>query len=121
MAMRRVSVFVVAGLALAAGARPAPAQDSVQVATQFWPELDVFARLSREARLFFLVAPVKEVEDGQFGDITDLQIGGFIEVGLLPFSHRRAARARYDNAHRMKYLRLRTGMEYLSPPGDRKT
>jgi hypothetical protein len=120
MAMRRGTALLLVGLALVAGAAPAQAQDSVQVAYQFWPELDVFARLSPAPRLYFLVALVQEVEDGQFGDITDLQIGGFIEVGLMPFSRMRSARARHDTNNRMKYFRLRTGIEYLSPPGDPK-
>lgn len=121
MAMVRGRAFLLAVLALVAGAGPAHTQDSVQTATQFWPELDVFARLTGDARLYFLVAPVQGVEDGQRGDIADLQIGGFLEVGLMPFGPRRAARARYDGDNRMKYFRLRTGVEYLSPPGDPKT
>jgi hypothetical protein len=118
MAIRGACMFLIAGLALLAGAGPARAQDSVRVAYQFWPEIDVFVRLSSQARLYFIATPVQEVEDGILGRITDLQIGGFIEVGLMPFNRRRAARARHDGDNRMRYLRLRSGIEHVSPPGD---
>jgi hypothetical protein len=120
MTIGRACASLLTALVLVARASPALTQDSARVATQFWPEFDVFARLSPEARLYFLVAPVQGVENGHLGTITDLQLGGFFEIGLMPIGPRRAARTRYDG-QRMKYLRLRGGVEWLSPPGDPKT
>jgi hypothetical protein len=118
MANRCTCRFLIAGLALVPAVAPARAQDSIRVAYQFWPEIDVYARLSSQARLYFIGTPVQEVEDGRVGRITDLQVGAFVEVGLMPFNPRRAARARLDGNNRMRYLRLRSGIEHVSPPGD---
>lgn len=85
--------------------------------TQLWPEIDVYYRLNQDARLFFLVAPVREVNNGQRSEIDDTQFGAHIEVGLFPITHARQAKARYDH-DRMKYLRFRTGVRYLHYDGD---
>ena len=80
---------------------------------QLWPELDVYYGLSPSARLFFLVAPVREVSDGQRSDITDTQFGANIDVGLYPILRGQEQPARYDN-HRMTFLRMRAGVRYLN-------
>lgn len=84
---------------------------------QFWPEVDVYYRLSSNARLFFLLAPVCEVEDGQRSDITETQFGAHFEVGLVPIGRAKRAPSRYDG-ERMKYLRCRAGLRYQSVPDD---
>jgi hypothetical protein len=79
---------------------------------QFWPELDVYYRLNPDARLFFLLAPVREVNDGERSGIEDTQIGAHVEVGLFPIAKERRAKVRYDD-ERMKFLRFRTGVRYF--------
>lgn len=84
---------------------------------QLWPEVDVYYRLNPSARLFFLVAPVREVANGRRSDITDTQWGANVDVGLFPIVRAHQEPARYDN-HRMTYLRFRTGVRYLAVTGD---
>jgi len=111
--MRRLRAFLLAGALLTFTVGSAPAQ---QTNSELWPELNVFVRLSRDVRTFTLVTPTREVDQGRFGDVTDMQVGQFIEVGLRPLIPARAAQSRRDSS-RIKYLRLRSGIEYQGLPG----
>lgn len=105
--------LLLAGAILAVTLRTASAQETT---TEFWPELNVYVRLNPEARLYFIATPSREIENGQRGELVDWQIGPFIEFGLRPLIPARAAQSRRDGS-RMKYLRLRSGIEYQGLPG----
>jgi len=110
---RMLRTLILAGALVAGAAHVAAAQ---QTDMEFWPELNVYVRLSPDVRTFTIVTPTREVDQGQFGDIADWQVGQFIEVGLRPLIHARAAQSRRDSS-RLKYLRLRSGIEYQGLPG----
>jgi hypothetical protein len=101
---------------LAVAAHVAAAQ---QTDREFWPELNVFVQLGRDTRTFTIITPTREVNEGQFGDVADWQVGQFIEVGLRPLIASRAAQSREDSS-RLKYLRLRSGIEYQGLPGTKR-
>ncbi len=96
---------------------PALAGAAEQNESQLWPEFDVYYRLNPNARLFFLLAPTREVENDQVSDITEAQIGAHVEVGVFAIGRARRNPSRYD-ADRMQYLRFRTGLRYLAAAGD---
>lgn len=117
LASGRLAVAAMA-FALAAIGAPARAQDSSAVAAEFWPELNVFVKLGRDVRTYTIVTPSREFEDGKRGDLASWQVGQFIEIGLGPLVRSRAEAARRDES-RLKYLRLRPGVEYVGLPGAR--
>jgi hypothetical protein len=80
--------------------------------TQFWPELDGFRSMDSHTRLRFVIAPVREVSNGQRSGLSDVDFGVDVDVGLLPIARAWHEPARYDN-YRMNYLRLRAGLHYL--------
>jgi hypothetical protein len=110
----RAVFCLVLALAILCASPPAARGDDDK---QLWPELDVYYRLNPSARLFFLIAPVSEVTNGQRSDITDTQLGANVDIGLFPILRAHERPALYDN-HRMTFLRFRTGVRYLTVDGD---
>jgi hypothetical protein len=86
-------------LGVAAGASPAQVTDD-----QFWPEIDTYVRLNHDARLFFLLAPVKETDANSF---EDTQLGAHFEFGIAPHERKHLNEA-YD-ADQLRYLRGSVG------------
>ena len=91
---------------LAFAPTPARAQEAETV-EQFWPDANAYVRLNESQRLWFLVAPVHERNEG----LEEIQVGAHWEIGLSP--RWRAARLgeMYD-ADRLRYLRFRAGIRY---------
>ena len=95
----RVVLVACALLAGVAGAGRAQETDD-----QFWPEIDTYVRLNHHARLFFLLAPVKEAGAESFDDT---QIGAHFEFGVAPHARKHLVEA-YD-ADQLRYLRASVG------------
>jgi len=96
-----VRVFIVAGVLLAGVAGVGGAQETDD---EFWPELDTYVRLNDHARLFFLLAPVRDAGAGSFDDA---QVGAHFEFGVAPHARKHLVEA-YD-ADQLRYLRASVG------------
>lgn len=104
---RFLRILVTACLALVAA--PSFGQTST-TNDDFWPEVDVYVKLSPDYRLFFLVAPVREAGAHEFDNV---QVGANIDIGLLPYLREAKLRKNYDK-DRLRFLRLRFGLRFLT-------
>ena len=93
--------FLIASVLLAGAAGVSQAQETED---QFWPEIDTYVRLNHHARLFFMLAPVKETDSDSFNNT---QVGGSFEFGVAPHARKHLLEA-YD-ADQLRYLRASVG------------
>jgi Protein of unknown function (DUF2490) len=83
---------------------------------EFWPELDAYVRLNEKSRLFFQYSATREKD---LMTKADGQIGGFLDVYMLPVFRRRL---REDpDASRDKFLMFRVGYAYSPTPSGSST
>ena len=106
----RLRALLLAGLLFPGAGGVAAGQDTTT--RELWPELDTYVRLSPAARLFFVVIPVVSGDDRS---LSETQLGGHLEVGIMPMA-RRQLRAAYD-ADRLGYLRARIGYRQVLTVG----
>jgi len=106
----RLRASVLACAFLAGVSAVAAGQDTTT--GELWPELDAYVRLSPGARLFFVVMPVVSRDDKS---LSETQLGGHLEVGVMPMARRRL-RTAYD-ADRLGYLRARVGYRQVQTAG----
>lgn len=93
---------------LAFAPTPARAQEAETV-EQFWPEANAYVRLNESQRLWFLLAPVRERNEG----LSEIQVGAHWEIGLSPPLHP-AQRGELYDTDRLRYLRFRAGFRYAT-------
>lgn len=112
--MNTARTWFIAGALLAVATVVSRAQETDD---QFWPEVDTYVRLNRDARLFFLIAPVRETGAGSYDDT---QVGAHFEFGVAPHARKHLMEA-YD-ADQLRYLRVRVGYrETFELSGDDNT
>jgi len=97
----RLRALALAGAVLVRAGRVAVGQETTSA--ELWPELDAYVRLSPAARLFFVAMPVIS---GDSRSLSETQLGGHLEMGIMPIAPR--LRSTYD-ADRLRYLRARVG------------
>ncbi len=101
MTINRTAPILLCSLVILFASVNARAQES-DTENQVWPEVDIYVKLTRKVRLFFLATVSKSVEDGELvgGEAFEGQIGAHID--FIPNHH----------------VVLRTGYRYGSSIGD---
>jgi hypothetical protein len=83
--------------------------------SEFWPEWDAYVGLSDHTRLYFQYTATREKQPK---DYSDGQIGGFLDVYMLPLL--RYGLREHPDAARSKYLMFRIGYAYSYNPAQGK-